>query len=47
VQKVKIQTQNIFCITRVRFFSSSAQVYFYNTAVNLHTILAERQKGKL
>jgi len=30
-----IRKTNFFCITRVRFFSSSAQVCFKNTVVNL------------
>jgi len=36
VQKRKTQTQTkIFDVTRVRLFSSSAQVWFYNVAVKV------------
>jgi len=37
VQKRKTDTQTkIFCITRVRLFSSSAQVWFQNTAIGVY-----------
>jgi len=40
MQKRKIQTQT-FCVSRVRLFSSSAQVCFSNTAINLFQKIKE------